>query len=758
MLKTSPVNQEEKQSKNNVNLDLLKLFNLEKREFKHPNDFYIKFRDLFLASENDVSDKIKEVKMDIEKQDFYDPYLFFLKYFEIELEGVKTQCFTKDLFEQSINLSDFLDNLSNLIYIDLHKTLDYKNKNGLNGLSVSSDSIVISNNSNTIRGLFGLEEEAGNILLYNYIRHFIIGRGFNFPKIKEVDNYYGVLLSEYEIKSGIDFIIGYREQEFNPNFPNSKDFIISIIKDFSGFDDGKDLKMNEFSIGNLIGLYLGDIKNSLNIADVRQILIEAYKNKNNFLHYLLSTEGKIISDFIEIINKENINELSSENINKVHELYIALNMERLFSYGYKIIFDTKENSFFISNIDANKASLEKKLKLKTKEQIKIFLGMDESPLIEYKKYFLNTKQEINELYEQEINELCDHNYMLLDDINDPRVDIFMKTMLDLGLTDFEKKNLDVKISKDKLDVILDKYRVKIEKLIEIGGQKYNSLMFGYDKHFRPIGGKIHFKESISSKKKNILEKIYLFSSSPFKLQHADTSMLLAPCESPFQMIEVLKRLHSLKIINDGDIELQLSIAGRLPNDLCGILASNMIFLKNYQTEYQKEAFHTGSWDNLTKSCIICYDAGVLEKEGFSNIPEEIAGRTDILGLRRIEEVLIFSIVSNLISQSHFGGVHQELGLDFIKEYRCLLEKYNISNILDGKWVHNPDDKDKESDLKDYSNHYELVKTCTDLLNEGIAKYNDNGDSSSIIFELRDLLGKYILRGNLLNPENQKLLS
>jgi len=42
-----------------------------------------------------------------------------------------------------------------------------------------------------------------------------------------------------------------------------------------------------------------------------------------------------------------------------------------------------------------------------------------------------------------------------------------------------------------------------------------------------------------------LQNAYLFGSTPFKLLHADTSILLPPCESPFQLVEVLNKLFSL---------------------------------------------------------------------------------------------------------------------------------------------------------------------------------------------------------------------
>lgn len=82
---------------------------------------------------------------------------------------------------------------------------------------------------------------------------------------------------------------------------------------------------------------------------------------------------------------------------------------------------------------------------------------------------------------------------------------------------------------------------------------------------------------------------------------------LPPCQSPIELVCVLYKLQQIGVIRDSDLDIQLSIPSRLPEHLCAILGSAMIFLKSYQVEYPVEAFHT-THDKLTGACIVAYDA------------------------------------------------------------------------------------------------------------------------------------------------------
>jgi hypothetical protein len=92
---------------------------------------------------------------------------------------------------------------------------------------------------------------------------------------------------------------------------------------------------------------------------------------------------------------------------------------------------------------------------------------------------------------------------------------------------------------------------------------------------------------------------------------------------------ILYQLAHLGIVTDQELQLQLSIAGRVPNTLAGVLGSVCLFAKPHKKEYKREAFLT-SHNEETATCICCYDSGVLDRAGFPHIPPHAEGRTDML--------------------------------------------------------------------------------------------------------------------------------
>ena len=100
----------------------------------------------------------------------------------------------------------------------------------------------------------------------------------------------------------------------------------------------------------------------------------------------------------------------------------------------------------------------------------------------------------------------------------------------------------------------------------------------------------------------------------FSLIHANTTLNLPPCSTIQEIRFILEELHEQGILKKSeDMELQLSIPGRLPQELCAILGSAMILSKRYQVFYDEKAFKT-THDSLTGACMVAYDAGVLIKE------------------------------------------------------------------------------------------------------------------------------------------------
>lgn len=281
--------------------------------------------------------------------------------------------------------------------------------------------------------------------------------------------------------------------------------------------------------------------------------------------------------------------------------------------------------------------------------------------------------------------------------------------------------------------------------IERGGELRESLLSIFGEGYYPIGGKVHFSEPLSEDKAKLLRQLVGFNSTSFHLLHTNESMNLPPCQSPLQLIAILYQLEKLGIIQDKNLQLQLSVAGQLPNHLATLSGSACIFAKPQAIQYKKEAFLT-SHNSETATCIMCYDAGVLDREGFTNLPPQIDGRTDMLGFSQIIEVITYFLVGNMISQSHFGGKFHTIGYKFIDDYMALLREAGLAWIIQKKWVHTPGDKETPAAEEE---HYQVVKVCTDILTSDIEKYRVHGRADGFSFQVKKLLHDYIVRYNLL---------
>ena len=84
----------------------------------------------------------------------------------------------------------------------------------------------------------------------------------------------------------------------------------------------------------------------------------------------------------------------------------------------------------------------------------------------------------------------------------------------------------------------------------------------------------------------------------------------------------------------------------------------------------------------------------------------------------------------------------------------------MKDILDQKWVHNPTHP-ADMTPEEYSRHPKLVKTCTDILNENIDRYNQTGNSDGLmIFEIQELFARITEKYGLVYdfPQIQRVIS
>jgi hypothetical protein len=147
-----------------------------------------------------------------------------------------------------------------------------------------------------------------------------------------------------------------------------------------------------------------------------------------------------------------------------------------------------------------------------------------------------------------------------------------------------------------------------------------------------IGGKIHFPHAIPEEKIRAFEKTHNLSSSPFKLIHANTSLLLPPTNFPEELQFMIRCMYEAWLI-DADPQLQIAIPGRLPNELWALLGSSMILLSEQHVEYTPESFETTHMSSTGRR-MVTYDAWCYD-DGFLRNSEKITWRTDVLLLKDV---------------------------------------------------------------------------------------------------------------------------
>jgi hypothetical protein len=80
----------------------------------------------------------------------------------------------------------------------------------------------------------------------------------------------------------------------------------------------------------------------------------------------------------------------------------------------------------------------------------------------------------------------------------------------------------------------------------------------------------------------------------------------------------------------------------------------------------------------------------------------------------------------------------------MKEYKALLERYQLWYLLEREWVHIPEKYSSPEEL-DFSaqEHYHTIKACTDRHLSDWQTYNSIGQQDwLLVFELEKLLNKY----------------
>lgn len=228
----------------------------------------------------------------------------------------------------------------------------------------------------------------------------------------------------------------------------------------------------------------------------------------------------------------------------------------------------------------------------------------------------------------------------------------------------------------------------------------------------PIGGKIHVSQAVDPKMVNFLMDIFAFGQTPFKLIHADTSLLLPPVPTDFELSIYIKILELLGAVNLGKHDLQTCMPGRLSEENAPLVGASILLGTDKNVHYKPEAVST-TCNYATDARIMAYDAGVRQHGLPFDLPQ-MYGRTDVLGRHSLNDPALHRIVHTLIAHRQAGGVFAEHGERFAQGLSNILEKHHLAGALNqSAWVY--DHANKGDDTR--ANHYDMLSAFTNAWHE-----------------------------------------
>lgn len=282
---------------------------------------------------------------------------------------------------------------------------------------------------------------------------------------------------------------------------------------------------------------------------------------------------------------------------------------------------------------------------------------------------------------------------------------------------------NIKAFKERVESIRDKVRENTAKVREAIIEKRKDGI-----GLVPVGGKIHVLHPIDPSRFKMFKDATGFTSTQFALIHANTSMLLPPTPTAEEQTALISALIKVGIIDSEFPELQVTLPGRLPPEDVAVLGSFILLATETGTEFPEKAFSTNQ-DYATGARIMAYDAG--------NTPiglpfmTALPGRTDMLCRRHAGDINLMQKVGSVLLQAHAKkGPFSKLASKFKENYKAILKKHGIEEVLKGKWIFTPEDS--HTDNKANHEHYLLVKKCTD------AYFASAESGEGIIFEVREL--------------------
>lgn len=241
------------------------------------------------------------------------------------------------------------------------------------------------------------------------------------------------------------------------------------------------------------------------------------------------------------------------------------------------------------------------------------------------------------------------------------------------LKEKEKGELDIILN----DLIKDRSKIFLRKCL-------------LDRTYLPLGLKFYLKEKDEKFKK-------YFEYRSFKPDANFKSCYVTEVVANPQLFSlcflVLEKIFQLNQRNfKKNIFFQACFPERLKNEECGILTIAFLLTREKVLKFTQEFFEKNKEDiSLT-----IYDAGMFlngehvfftkDKKPFNPFFE---GRTDVLYCSNLKDIENVLTVSTLLMHARYSLkdlLHKDLGLNFIKEFKLILEKYNKLDWLDNKFI------------------------------------------------------------------------
>ncbi len=250
----------------------------------------------------------------------------------------------------------------------------------------------------------------------------------------------------------------------------------------------------------------------------------------------------------------------------------------------------------------------------------------------------------------------------------------------------------------------------------------------------PVGGKIHFPHSINAEEFEAVKAELGLTSTYFRLIHAGCSLIL-PAGQSSDVTRLIRALVAKNLFKDNRPDLQVSIAGRWPEEVAAIVGASIILGSDQGIIYKNSAFAT-THDRLTGARIMLYDDGTRWTGGAFDLAEA-HGRTDMLGRHAGVDILHYQVLGTLASHAVYNGRWQHLFEEYSGKFRTTLEKYGLDETIhEASWLF----EGKTDDKDDVRRHSRMVNKFSHAWIEAQEAPN-GGVAAEVLDHIHDIIRK-----------------